>query len=191
MASAFMDVSRKDVGRILDDVSALYERFTGRPYGGRSEAEPAVPIPEGVDPVEYVQQEYRWLMSLVATGAMRAPFASPWLWSPPAEVIETAREIQVRLDLPGIDRDDVRLSLQNRQVLVVRGERRFRPANGETDSNYLMMERTYGEFIKQIPLPDRVDVGAIEARLSDGVLTLRLPRQRPAQGLEEQPISIR
>jgi|SRR5213594_2943937 len=191
MLSPFVDMSKKEVDKILEDVSTVYEKITGQRYSATKETEATTPIPPGVDPMEFLNQEYRYLMSLVASGAIRSPFSVPYLWSPPAEVLETPKEIVVRMDLPGVDRDDISLSLQNRQVLVVRGERRFKKLDEGQECNCLIMERTYGEFIKQIPLPDRVDVTAADAKITHGVLVLRLPRVRNAGTIEEQQIRMR
>lgn len=189
MASAFVEGNGKDVDRILDDVTRVYERLTGERYAGPREGEAAATMPPGVDGMEVLQQEYRYLMGLVNSGTLRSPFTVPYVWSPPAEVLVTPKEILVRLDLPGVEKTDIFLSIHNGQVLLIKGERRFRRAAHEVD--HVIMEKTYGQFTKQIPLPDKVDTGSVEARLEEGVLELRLPRVHAAPELEEREIKIR
>jgi HSP20 family molecular chaperone IbpA len=189
MSSAYAESAREDVHKILEEVTTIYEKLSGRPYEGPKDGEPVSPIPAGVDPVEFLNQEYRYLMSLVNSGALRSPFSVPYVWAPPAEVLETQKEILVRLDLPGVDRSDVSLSVQNNQVLVVRGERRFRKS--EPECSFLIMERTCGEFVKQIPLPDKVDARDAEARLGEGMLEIRIPKIGSVGQSEDQQVRIR
>jgi HSP20 family molecular chaperone IbpA len=181
-----METKRVEVDKILQDAIGVYEKLTGQAYlRGR---EPEVPFPPGVEPVEYLNQEYRYLMGLVESGALRHPFHLPFAWTPPAEVIETPKEYHVRLDLPGVDKNDISVTFRN-HILTVRGERLFRRT--EAECSYLFLERPYGEFVKQIPLPEQVDRAAAEARYSDGVLEVRVPKARHEGEVEDQSIRVR
>ena len=77
----------------------------------------------------------------------------------------------IHLDLPGIDPDSIDLTVE-RSVLTVHAERR-RPA--DDDAERVVGERTYGVFSRQMFLGDTLDVDALEADYTDGVLTIRIP----------------
>jgi HSP20 family protein len=90
------------------------------------------------------------------------------------EVEETERDLVVRVELPGMDKDDCRITIDG-NMLHVRGEKHY---ERETiDSTYHVMERAYGAFERSIPLPRNVDGDKAEATCRNGVLTVRLPKQ--------------
>ena len=89
------------------------------------------------------------------------------------ELEETARDVVVRVELPGMDKEDCRVTIEG-NLLRLSGEKRFeREAH---DSTYHVMERAYGAFERSIPLPRSVNVDKAEASYRNGVLTVRLPK---------------
>jgi HSP20 family protein len=89
------------------------------------------------------------------------------------EVEETGRDVVVRIELPGMDKDDCSITIEG-NTLYITGEKRF---ESETfDSTYHIMERAYGSFQRAIPLPRNVDIDNAEAGYKNGVLTIRLPK---------------
>jgi HSP20 family protein len=92
-------------------------------------------------------------------------------WIPPADVYEDAGAYTVALDLPGIRRDGLDVSLDEGR-LTIRGERAAREG-GDVRRG----ERPHGRFARSFSLPDAVDRQAITADYKDGVLTLRLPKR--------------
>jgi HSP20 family protein len=97
-------------------------------------------------------------------------------WIPAADVYEVEREYLLVLDLPGIRRDGLDVSLDDGR-LVIRGERVA--AEG---LHARRTERPQGRFVRTFSLPDVVDRGAITADYKDGVLLLHLPRRNEEQG---------
>jgi HSP20 family protein len=90
------------------------------------------------------------------------------------EVEETPRDIIVRLEIPGMDKEDCNITIEG-NMLHLSGEKRIeREAH---DSTYHVMERAYGAFQRSIPLPRNVNIDKAEARYSNGVLTVRLPKE--------------
>lgn len=90
------------------------------------------------------------------------------------EMEETATDIFVRVELPGLDKKDCQIEIED-NVLYLSGEKRF---ERETkDSTYHVMERAYGAFERAIPLPRNVAIGKTEASFKNGVLTVRLPKE--------------
>jgi HSP20 family protein len=94
------------------------------------------------------------------------------LWSPQVEVLRRGDEIVVRADVPGVNRDDLQVSVED-DVLTIRGERR--DAREESGEGLYRSERSYGEFFRAISLPEGTDAERCEAKYEDGVLEVTLP----------------
>ena len=99
------------------------------------------------------------------------------IWSPQVETFRRGDTLVVRADLPGLNRDDVRVEIDD-GVLTISGERA--DESEETRDDYYRSERTYGEFFRAIPLPEGVDADQAQATFKDGVLevTLNAPREQ-------------
>ena len=107
--------------------------------------------------------------------------ASTTTWSPAVDIFETESEIVVKAEVPGMDRKDITLNLEN-NVLTLRGERRF--LKETKDENYHRIERSYGGFSRAFSIPVTVDDEKIRADYQDGVLKIVLPKKeqlRPKQ----------
>lgn len=90
------------------------------------------------------------------------------------EVEETDKEILVRVEVPGMEKEDCRITIEG-NVLYLNGEKRY---ERETiDSTYHIMERAYGAFQRAIPLPRNIDADKAEASYKNGVLSIRLPKE--------------
>ena len=98
------------------------------------------------------------------------------LRAPEADVVETRNDLLVVLDAPGLDPEDIELSLEN-NVLTVSGERRSEWGEGEGEKQtWHLAERRYGKFSRSFELPRDVDQDRIEARFHNGVLTVTIPK---------------
>lgn len=94
-------------------------------------------------------------------------------WLPPVDVRETDEALTLFVELPGIKREDVDITVEDR-TLTVRGERKF-----EQDverENYHRIERAYGAFTRTFTLPANVQSDHVKAAFADGVLTIELPK---------------
>ncbi|MDD5299740.1 MAG: Hsp20/alpha crystallin family protein [Gallionella sp.] len=89
------------------------------------------------------------------------------------EVEETDKEIVVRVEVPGMEKEDCRITIED-NLLYLSGEKRFERET--SDSTYHVMERAYGSFQRTIPLPRNVDTDKAEANYKNGVLSIRLPK---------------
>jgi HSP20 family protein len=103
-------------------------------------------------------------------------------WLPALDLYEHKDEVVVILDLPGVRREDVQLTITG-DVLAVRGERR-RAGGPDKADQYYAAELQYGVFLRQIPLPTKVKNDAARAEFSDGVLTIHLPKSDEARTRE-------
>lgn len=94
------------------------------------------------------------------------------------DVFEDDKRIVVRLEVPGMDKNDMDVEVQG-DTLVVRGEKRFERENSE--GRYRVLQCAYGSFRREVPLA--VDVLADQAKASykNGVLRVELPKAQTAQ----------
>ena len=99
-------------------------------------------------------------------------------WSPAADISETETEYMVKADLPGVDKKDVKITLENGQ-LRISGERKVEKE--AKDENQVRVERFHGTFARTFGLPDDADTAGIKADSSNGSLTIRIPRKKSAK----------
>jgi HSP20 family protein len=102
-------------------------------------------------------------------------------WFAPTDVSENENSLQISMELPGVDPDDVRLSLEN-NVLTIRGEKRQQ--SEENDNRIHRFERTFGLFERTFVLPNTVDPDKIDARYENGVLFVSIPKAERARPRE-------
>ncbi len=89
------------------------------------------------------------------------------------ETWETAQSVIIRVEVPGMNKNDLDISVQ-KNSLCIRGEKR---SEGEhRDRLYHLMERAYGRFERTIPLPHDIDRERAEVSYQDGVITVILPK---------------
>jgi HSP20 family protein len=100
--------------------------------------------------------------------------AATTTWSPAVDIFETESEIMVKAELPGIERKDIALNLDN-NVLTLKGERKFEKETRQ--ENYHRIERSYGVFSRAFSIPAIVDEEKIRADYKDGILTIALPKK--------------
>ena len=96
-------------------------------------------------------------------------------WSPAVDVRETDQELALELELPGIKPDEVELTAEN-GVLTVRGEKTSERKEGDENSRYHVVERSYGNFTRSFQLPQGIDESKIEADYNNGILTIHIPK---------------
>lgn len=99
-------------------------------------------------------------------------------WTPAVDVYEDENAFLIKLELPEVSRDDVKVSL-NENTLSISGERRVE--NEQKRENYHRVERSYGQFYRSFTLPPNVNAEAINAQFKDGVLRLTLPKKEEAK----------
>lgn len=92
------------------------------------------------------------------------------------EVFDSDDRVIVRLEAPGMDKDDFDLHVTD-DCLVVHGEKHME--RERTQGGYHISERAYGSFERSIPLPDEVDSAKASASYQRGVLRVELPKSAP------------
>ena len=106
------------------------------------------------------------------------PFAEGSAFSPSLDLSETDSEFKVSAELPGLDENDVNVSLAH-NVLTISGEKK--DEHEEEKENFRRIERSYGSFKRSVALPEEVDPDNVEATFKNGVLTVVLPKTTKAQ----------
>jgi HSP20 family protein len=98
-------------------------------------------------------------------------------WIPMMDLVENADEFVVRLEVPGIHRENLDIQLTG-QVLTVTGKREL--AAETPGEAFLLRERLFGKFVRRIRLPLPVMEQKVAASYEDGVLLIHLPKAMPA-----------
>lgn len=94
---------------------------------------------------------------------------------PSVDVAESDKEITISAELPGLERKDVDISVED-DVLVIRGEKSVEQEKDDKKKNYHVTERNYGMFYRMLQLPPGVDPSSIKATMSNGVLKVVIPK---------------
>ncbi len=95
-------------------------------------------------------------------------------WAPPVDVSETAEQVVVKAEVPGIDPKDISVSLSG-DLLTIKGEKKSE--REEKKESYHLVERSYGSFSRAVRLPVSVNADKIEAKYDKGVLTITCPKK--------------
>ncbi len=122
-----------------------------------------------------LQNEMSRLMNEVFDGG---PAAERGAHTPPVEIVETEAEIVLSADLPGVSRESIDLSVDNRVLALSATRGRVWPASGGTEHR---SELPYGEYSRSFNLPSTVDAERITADYADGVLRVTLPKSEAAK----------
>lgn len=124
--------------------------------------------------------------SLASTGFPTLDTAADWVLKPSVNIAETDRAYKISVEIPGVDKDDVRLSVED-GTLIIEGEKR--QEKDENEKNFHRIERRYGSFRRLISIPNDTDESNIDAKFKNGVLTISLSRN-PVQPSEAKTIRI-
>ena len=117
-------------------------------------------------------------------GRMFGEPANGWLAKvPQLDLVETDKEVEVRLDAPGFKPEQLDVQLMG-EVLTITGKQEEKKE--EKGKTFHIVERHAGNFTRNIALPCGVNANAIEAKFTDGVLTVRMPKTVEAAGKKIQ-----
>jgi len=99
-------------------------------------------------------------------------------FAPPADIYEDEHNITLKLEVPGIDENDIDVRIDN-NTLTVHGERKIEKE--EKEENFRRVERQYGSFTRTFTLPPSVDPGQVSAHYDKGVLNINLAKKAEAK----------
>ena len=133
-------------------------------------------LPEGLS--EQVREQLRRL--LMHLEELPKIALAPGAWQPPVDLCEMSDAIVIRIELPGVRREDLRVSILDNALKIEGRKQRLTPGRteGEKPLRFVCLERSYGSFARTIALKWPVEVENISADLTDGVLHIRLPKTK-------------
>jgi HSP20 family protein len=94
-------------------------------------------------------------------------------WSPSTDITEDDKEYQIRMDIPGMEKNDIKINVQDGRITVT-GERKSEEKEEKRD--FVRQERYYGSFYRSFSLPEKLKEDAIQASFKNGVLKLVVPK---------------
>jgi len=103
------------------------------------------------------------------------------VWSPLTDISEDNDKYVVSMDIPGVDKKDVKISYKNGS-LIVSGERK--QESEDKSSKYHRIERAYGKYYREFTLPEKIVEDKIEANFKDGTLKVTIPKAEEAKPKE-------
>ncbi|ORY06302.1 heat shock protein Hsp20 [Basidiobolus meristosporus CBS 931.73] len=95
-------------------------------------------------------------------------------WSPDIDMSDNGKELTVHAELPGVRKEDISLDVQGNN-LIISGESPIRKEVSE--SRTFFCERRFGNFKRNIPLPNDVDTSKINAAYKDGILEVKIEKR--------------
>jgi len=107
-------------------------------------------------------------------------------WYPAIEVAERDNQLQVHAELPGLNPEDVKVEITD-DSLIIRGERKSEYEN--RSGGAYRSERRYGQFYREIALPQGVSADQAKAQFRNGILEISVPLPQQASGRREIPIT--
>jgi len=167
----------------LTDVARIYRSITGRELPRNRSDHPIIPTPPERDPQRVAEVVLEQLASLLERH-LQAGNALPSL-VPMVDCWESAGELVIAMDLPGLDRSSLRAEIRD-GMLIVWGQRETSHPEG---ARPVAIERQPGRFERQVMLPRGITAEPLEAELREGVLRLRLARKEGI--LANQVIEVR
>jgi len=127
-------------------------------------------VPQGyVDPAEFAQRDFSAMLNRFFNGPQDGGRLAPYS----VDVREDADHIYVEAELPGFKKDEVNITLEN-QTLAIAAERN---EVQEKQGDLLLHERRYSRFLRSFTLPPTVNEKSVDAKLTDGLLTVTLTKR--------------
>jgi len=97
---------------------------------------------------------------------------------PPVDVYEDEQNLILKLEVPGVNEEDLNVSLEN-DTLLIQGERKFEKE--EKEENFHRIERRYGAFTRTFKLPNTLDSEKVEANYEKGILKIMIGKKAEAK----------
>ncbi|XP_010470518.1 PREDICTED: 17.6 kDa class II heat shock protein-like [Camelina sativa] len=108
----------------------------------------------------------------------------------PVDVIEHPNAYTFVVDMPGIKGDEIKVQVENENVLVVSGERQREKSKENEGVKYVRMERRMGKFMRKFQLPENANLDKISAACHDGVLKVTVQKLPPPEPKKPKTIQV-
>jgi HSP20 family protein len=107
-------------------------------------------------------------------------------FAPRVDISEDDKHLYLNAEIPGVNKDNVKVSVKDDNVLTIKGEKKAEVKEEDEDKSYIRLERSYGEFTRSFQLPENVDSDSVEAKFEDGVLNITLDKKEPEKPKEKE-----
>jgi HSP20 family protein len=114
-------------------------------------------------------------------------FGEPGAWAPAVEVRQRNGDLVILAELPGLDKDDVKVEIADDSI-TIQGEKKRESES--TEGGFHRSERSYGRFYRTIPLPEGTQADKAKAEFKNGVLEVSVPVPQQAQRSKPRQIPI-
>jgi HSP20 family protein len=103
-------------------------------------------------------------------------------FTPRVDVTDNNGTLTFHVELPGMSKEDVKISITDGNILTIRGEKKREEKSEE--KNFLRIERSWGSFTRSFALPDNLDTDKVNAEFENGVLNVAIPKREPSKPKE-------
>ncbi|KAF8393680.1 hypothetical protein HHK36_021927 [Tetracentron sinense] len=110
----------------------------------------------------------------------------------PVDILDTPEEFIFFMDVPGLSKSDILVTVEDENTLVIRSNRKRKREDGEEEGcKYIRLERkTFPKFLRKFQLPENSNVSAISAKCENGVLTVMVEKLPPPPKAKTVQVSI-
>lgn len=105
---------------------------------------------------------------------------------PRVDISEDDKGLNFNVELPGVFKEDVKLSINDENVLVIKGFKKKKENEQDQEASKVRVERTFGDFMRSFMLPDNINTDSISARFENGVLEVKLEKKEPEKPKEKE-----
>lgn len=117
--------------------------------------------------METLSNRLNRLFGMARTGNGEREHLATTDWAPACDIVETDKTYQIQAELPGVNKDDVHVTLAD-GVLTIQGQRR--EVKEEKTARFHRRELAFGNFLRRFTMPDDADESKVDASFKDGIL---------------------
>jgi HSP20 family protein len=174
----------ESIDNAIGQVERLYRSVTGHEAPPIQE-QPYAIIPPEKAPEEHIQEQVDRLVETLIEFSGQSALQG---WRPPISIWEGKGEVVIAIDLPGVSRDGVQVSI-TKGLVDIHGTRPARVSQDGSQADLRYNEHIFGRFRRLIPLPSGLATDRLQAQMRSGVLEIRVPRTGGAQDVKSVPVS--
>lgn len=105
-------------------------------------------------------------------------------FTPRVDIVEDDKNLYVHVEVPGMGKEDVKISLGEDNLMTIKGEKKSEYAEDDKDKSCIRSERCFGKFSRSFILPEDIDKDNISAKFDNGVVEIAVPRKEPEKPKE-------
>lgn len=105
-------------------------------------------------------------------------------FAPRVDISEDEKSLFLYAELPGINKEDVKVTINEDNVLMIKGEKKREEKTESQDKSFIKIERTFGSFSRSFVLPQNIKTDSINAKFENGVLNITLEKVEPKKPKE-------